>query len=80
MEKNFDQWNKEKKKIDKNNKIPFFHEWEFWWAKLWLNIWFEQNWKWYNNMRPVVIVKKFNNHVFLWIPLTSKKKNWKYYY
>ena len=28
MEKNFDQWNKEKKKIDKSEKLPFFHEWK----------------------------------------------------
>lgn len=80
MVKNFDQWNNQKKKINKSEKLPFFHEWEFWWANVWLNIWREQDWKWEKNLRPVVILKKFNKNIFLWIPLTSNNKWWKYYY
>ena len=47
---------------------------------MWENIWFEQNWKWENFLRPVLIFKKFNKQVFYWIPLTSKDKDWRFYY
>jgi len=47
---------------------------------MWKNIWFEQDWKWEFFWRPVIVLKKFNNHVFYGIALTTKNKNWKYYY
>jgi hypothetical protein len=47
---------------------------------VWENIWFEQNWKWDNFLRPVLVFKKFNKQLFYWIPLTSKNKEWKFYY
>jgi len=80
MEDRFNIWNDIKKEINKKNKIIYFHEREIWFISMWKNIWFEQDGKGEFFWRPVIVLKKFNNHVFYWIPLTSKNKNWKYYY
>jgi mRNA interferase MazF len=45
-----------------------------------LNIGDEQCGKGARSVRPVLILKKFNNHFFLAIPLSSKQKDNKYYY
>ncbi|MEA3289034.1 MAG: type II toxin-antitoxin system PemK/MazF family toxin [Campylobacterota bacterium] len=44
------------------------------------NIGFEQCGKGDNFVRPVLIYKKFNNHVFLGIPLSTTKNRGKYYF
>ncbi len=44
-----------------------------------VNIGFEQNGG-KDFLRPVVVYKKFNKHVFLGIPLTSKIKEDKFHY
>ena len=74
-EKSFEDWNDEKEKIDKNNKLRTFREGEIWYISMWKNIWFEQNWKWDLFLRPVLILKKFNKNIFVWIPLTTVPKN-----
>ncbi len=48
--------------------------------KMGQNIKFKQNWKWWEFVRPVVIIKKFNNDVFWWVALSTKIKDWLYYY
>ncbi len=86
MENNFtlndadmENWHKIKSKLIKNNKKLYFREWQIWFISMWLNIWFEENWKNKDFSRPVLILKKFNNDIFLWIPTTSIKKEWKFY-
>ena len=44
------------------------------------NIGFEQNGSGDNFSRPVLIVKKFNNHMFWSIPLSTKQKKFDFYY
>ncbi len=44
------------------------------------NIWFEQNGKWQDFSRPVVVIKKFNNNVFRGVALSSKIKKGDYYF
>lgn len=78
--KKFDIWNNTKKGIDQKEIRALFKEREIFFAHIWENVWFEQNWKWAKFVRPVLIFKKFNKEVFWWIPLTSKKKEWKFYY
>jgi len=80
MRENFEKWNKLKINLNEDNRDINFHEREIWYIAIWENIWFEQNWKWENFLRPVLVFKKFNKQVFYWIPLTSKDKNWKFYY
>ena len=78
--KNFLNWHCLKKKIHESPKSLYFHEREIWFCSLGLNVGYEQD-GWHNNFeRPVLILKKFNQRIFLAIPLTSKNKKGKYYY
>jgi len=79
MDENFNKWSNLKKEINKKYKIPFFRDWQIWYISMWINIWFEQDWKKENFSRPVLIIKKFNKDLFLWISTTTVKKYWKFY-
>ena len=80
MQKDFDTWNNLKKNIDQDTKNIFFHEREIWFSKLGLNVGYEQDGKGSSFMRPVLILKKFNKHIFLGLPLSTSRKENKYYY
>jgi mRNA interferase MazF len=45
-----------------------------------LNVGFEQDGKGQDYLRPVVIIKKFNNEVMWAVPLTKNSKKNKYYF
>jgi len=72
--KNFDTWNVKKKAVDLIEKRPFFHEREIWFCSLGANIGFEQDGVGEDFLRPVLILKKFNNEIFWGIPLTKSNK------
>ncbi len=78
----FDLWNKLKKKIEAERNIPdkYPKEGEVWMSSIGKNIGFEQNGSGDNFSRPVVIIKKFNNHMFWSIPLSTKQKDLDFYY
>jgi len=76
----FDNWNEQKKKIDKAISPIAFKERDVFFLKMWKNVRYEQNWKWIDFSRPVVVIKKFNSNIFWWVALTSKQKTWPYYY
>jgi len=77
----FDQRNKEKKLIDRKKDFKvFFKQRDIFFMRMWKNIRFEQNGKWLDFARPIVIIKKFNNDIFRWVALSSKVKEWEYYY
>lgn len=80
--KDFDQWNELKKKIEveKNEPDKFPKEGEVWMSSLGRNIGFEQNGSGDNFSRPVLIVKKFNNHMFWCVSLSTKQKNFDFYF
>ena len=44
-----------------------------------INVGFEEDSKNENFVRPVLVVKKFNNEIFLGVPLSTKLKDNKYY-
>jgi hypothetical protein len=50
----------------------FVNQWEIRYIKMWLNMWYEENWK-KNFERPVVVLKKIWN-LFLCAALTTKGK------
>lgn len=77
MEKDFDDWNKQKKILE-NIPEPYFREGEVWWLSLGVNIGKEMDGKgeWYR--RPVLIVKKFNQYGCLVVPLSKVKKKDRY--
>jgi mRNA interferase MazF len=79
MSKDFNVWNSRKIIIHEDSSGVFFHEREVWFASLGLNIGFEQDGKGGDFLRPVVIIKKFNNNLLWAVPTTSKPRYGKYY-
>lgn len=79
-EKDFTDWHQIKNIIDKEKERPYFHEREIWFCGLGSNIGFEQDGKGKDYLRPVVIIKKFNNDVCLVIPLTTTQKKGIHYF
>jgi mRNA interferase MazF len=80
MGKNFSLWFTRKANLDENDGTALFKEREVWWCSLGKNIGFEQDGVGDLFTRPVVILKKFNVHTCLIIPLTSQEKVGKYYF
>lgn len=82
MSNKFNNWNIQKQTLNniEDEFIPYFREWQVWFIAMWINIWFEQDGKNTDFRRPVLILKKFNKEIFLWIPLTKTKREWKFYF
>lgn len=81
MHKDFDGWNIIKQKLNcVPNQMRLFSQREIWWCKVGLNVGHEENGKGVDYSRPVLVVKKFNNHIFLGIPLTTQIKEKHYYH
>lgn len=59
---------------------PGFHEREIWYCYLGENIGFEQDGKGNDFLRPVIVLRKFNNEILWAIPLTSAIKKSPYYF
>ena len=80
MKKDFDNWNNLKKKLDNREKYSTFKEGGIWWVNIGMNIGNEQCGKSSLFSRPVLILKKFNNHFFFGVPLSSIQKDNSYYF
>ncbi len=76
----FDKWNSLKKKISTNQVTVFPKEREVWFVHLGVNVGYEQNGIGNKFERPVLVIKKWNNCLYLIIPLTSKQKGVDFYY
>ncbi len=79
MKKDFDGWNREKKKLNDSVRRPFFKEREIWWCAAGLNVGFEQDGSGRNYSRPIVVVKGFNKSMFFGVFLTGKRKESRYH-
>jgi mRNA interferase MazF len=81
-EHDFDHWNEIKKRINNGARpVNFFpKEGEVWMSAFGKNVGFEQNGGGTDFSRPVLIVKKFNNHMFWAVPLSTKQKNLDFYW
>jgi mRNA interferase MazF len=75
-----DAWNNKKKGLDARVLIPDFSERDIWWCSLGLNIGYEEDGKNENFERPICILRKFNKDIFIGLPLTSVRKDNKYYF
>ncbi len=80
MYKDFDNWNNIKKVIHTQKNIIKFQQRHIIFMKMGVNVGYEQDGKGEDFLRPVLVYKKFNNRVFLGIPLTSKSKNDKFHF
>ena len=78
--KNFTDWFKIKPELDSYQKYPKFEEGEVWWCHLGENIGHEENGKGRKFLRPVIIIRKFNQRLFYGLPTSSVIKDNKYYF
>ncbi|MEN9405072.1 MAG: hypothetical protein RLY47_31 [Candidatus Parcubacteria bacterium] len=79
----FDRWNEIKKKTSNEasrepNRFP--QKGEVWMSVYGKNIGFEQNGSGESFSRPVLVVTKFNNQMFLTVPLSTKQKDLDFYF
>jgi mRNA interferase MazF len=74
----YDSWNNLKKSLSEKQRT-YFNKGEIWFVSLGKNIGDEEDGKNENFERPVVIIRKFNNNIFLGVPLTSQDKEGKFY-
>lgn len=80
MKKNFGEWSQIKPELHESKGKLYFHEQEVIYAHLGVNIGFEQDGKGANFERPVLVLKKFNAHCALVLPLTTKAKKGPFYF
>ena len=77
MRKDFDAWNKQKKKIHDSVAAPFYHEREIWWCSLGVNVGFEQDGSGEEYRRPVLVLKGLSEQTFFAVPLTTSTQKHK---
>jgi mRNA interferase MazF len=78
--KNFDSWNKIKKRTDlRKNKLTI-DEGDIRWCRIGLNIGDETLGKGETFNRPILIIKKFSQNTFWGIPITKKNKKGSWYF
>ena len=75
----YKEWNRLKERLN-NKQAIFFNERDILFISMGQNIGFEQYGKGEEFLRPVVVLKKFNKHLFLGVPLSSKVKNGFYFH
>jgi len=80
LHKDYLEWHSLKAKVNNEKERPYFHEREIWFCSLGANIGFEQDGKGKEYLRPIVIIKKFNNEVCLIVPLTKTRKKGIHYF
>lgn len=81
MKKDYGKWTPLKKTLNNaDDSRLFFHEREIWYCHLGENIGFEQDGQGEYYLRPVVVIRKFNNEVFWGVPLTRMEKKLPFYF
>ena len=76
----FDKWNKIKKDVNSCTVRRSFKTRDIFYMKMGHNVGFEQNGKGIDFVRPVVILKKITNDMFIGIPLSSQIKEGSWFY
>jgi mRNA interferase MazF len=80
MKKDFQKWHAEKEKVNAVFRPPLFQEREVWFSSLGANVGFEQDGQGERFLRPIVVVRKFNQDIFWAIPLTRTEKRTAHYF
>ena len=73
--KNYDIWNKWKKRLNKSRQSAWFQEGEIWWTSIGCNIGCEIDGKSDRFSRPVLIMKWVSKNSFIGMPLTGTTKD-----
>lgn len=79
QQKDFAGWAERKVYIQRRRGLPYFHEREIWWASIGHNIGSEEDGKGQKYLRPVLVMRKFNQNLFWGIPLSSRHRKGQYY-
>ncbi len=79
IDKRFDDWNIEKKRLHSFGRCPDIKNGEIWWCSMGENVGVEINGKGDAFMRPVLVVRKLSKASFIGIPLTSQMHNGTWY-
>lgn len=78
--KDFTDWHKIKTNIEQKENRIHFQIRDVFFCSIGENVGFEQDGRGEEFLRPIVVVKKFNNEIFLGVPLTKTDKKGKYYF
>ena len=78
--KTFISWHKIKRKVEEKENRVYFQPRDVFSCSIGENIRFEEDSRGGEFLRPVVVVKKFNNEVFLGVLLTRTDKKDEYYF
>ncbi len=76
----FDEWNIVKKATSLKNFSVGFKNRDIFYIKMGQNIGYEQNGKGDHFVRPVIVLKRFNDKMFFGIPLSTKIKKGYFYH
>jgi len=79
MEKDFDRWNEEKKRVHSQARKFYAHPRDIWWCAMGVNVGAEVDGKNDNFERPVLVIRVYNTETFLALPITSIKKKDKFH-
>jgi mRNA interferase MazF len=74
------QWSSVKQITEENHKKVYFKERDIFWLKVGENIGFEQNGKGDKFQRPVLVLKRYNDDMFLGIPLSTIPREGSFFY
>ena len=80
MDKDFTAWHELKARLHANHHSPTIQEREIWWCSIGVNIGHEMDGKNRHYQRPLLVVRKFNPHIFFGVPLTTQIKETPYYF
>ena len=80
MQKDFDRWNKSKKKIHAEEARPFYHAREIWWCAVGVNVGNELDGTGKQHDRPVLVLRAFNAQTFLGVALIGPERTGRYYF
>ncbi|OHB05419.1 MAG: hypothetical protein A3A26_00895 [Candidatus Zambryskibacteria bacterium RIFCSPLOWO2_01_FULL_47_14] len=78
--KDYTIWHKAKKIIEQKESRVYFQIRDVFFCSIGENVGFEQDGRGEEFLRPVIVIKKFNNEVFWGVPLTQIEKKGKYYF
>ncbi len=76
----FQIWIQRKYNLEKRSAGPLFNERDIFWCSIGSNIGHEMDGKWEKSNRPILVIKKFNRHIFWWVPLSTQVKENNLYY
>jgi mRNA interferase MazF len=79
MSRNYDDWNKYKKHLEKSAKQQIFNTGQVWWCAVGVNIGREEDGKNAHFERPILIFRKFGPETFLGLPLSTSHKDGIFY-